>query len=88
MQGREADAFQTPNGQRPGQSHLRQPGRRLQVGGFLDESGNNVDFDIDLCRALAAAVLGNPHAIEVPRVSAAERGPTIRSGDVDILGML
>ena len=28
--------------------------------GFLDDAGNNVGFDIDLCRALAAAVLGDP----------------------------
>ena len=27
--------------------------------GYLDSSGNNVGFDIDLCRALAAAVLGD-----------------------------
>ena len=32
--------------------------------GYLDASGNNVGFDIDLCRALAAAVLGDPDAIE------------------------
>ena len=28
--------------------------------GYLDASGNNAGFDIDLCRALAAAVLGDP----------------------------
>ena len=28
--------------------------------GSLDADGNNVGFDIDLCRALAAAVLGRP----------------------------
>ena len=33
--------------------------------GQLDEAGNNVGFDIDLCRALAAAVLGDPNAIEI-----------------------
>ena len=53
--------------------------------GFLDESGNNVGFDIDLCRALAAAVLGDPNAIEIRLISAAERGPTIQSGEVDML---
>ena len=33
--------------------------------GSLDASGNNVGFDIDLCRALAAAVLGDANAIEI-----------------------
>ncbi len=53
--------------------------------GYLDESGNNVGFDIDLCRALAAAVLGDPNAIEIRLITAAERGPTIQSGEVDML---
>ena len=53
--------------------------------GFLDASGNNVGFDIDLCRAVAAAVLGDPSKIEIRLITAAERGPTIQSGEVDLL---
>ncbi len=53
--------------------------------GYLDAAANNVGFDIDLCRALAAAVLGDPNAIEIRLISAAERGPTIQSGEVDML---
>ena len=53
--------------------------------GSLDASGNNVGFDIDLCRALAAAVLGDPNAIQIRLITAAERGPTIQSGEVDML---
>ncbi len=53
--------------------------------GSLDAEGNNVGFDIDLCRALAAAVLGDPSAIEIRYITAAERGPTIQSGEVDVL---
>ena len=53
--------------------------------GSLDASGNNVGFDIDLCRALATAVLGDPNAIEIRLITAAERGPTIQSGEVDML---
>ena len=53
--------------------------------GYLDASGNNVGFDIDLCRAVAAAVLGDPTAIEIRLITAAERGPTIQSGEVDLL---
>ena len=53
--------------------------------GYLDASGNNAGFDIDLCRALAAAVLDDPNAIEIRLITAAERGPTVQSGEVDML---
>ena len=53
--------------------------------GSIDSAGNNVGFDIDLCRALAAAVLGDPNAIEIRLITAAERGPTVQSGEVDML---
>ena len=53
--------------------------------GYLDARGNNVGFDIDLCRAVAAAVLGDSNAIEIRLITAAERGPTIQSGEVDML---
>ena len=53
--------------------------------GSLDDSGRNVGFDIDLCRAVAAAVLGDPEKIEIQFINAAERGPTIQSGEVDLL---
>ncbi len=53
--------------------------------GSFDAAGKNVGFDIDLCRALAAAVLGDPNAIEIRLITAAERGPTVQSGEVDML---
>ena len=53
--------------------------------GYLDAFGNNVGFDIDLCRAVAAAVLGDPDAVEVRPIAASQRGPAIRSGEVDLL---
>ncbi len=53
--------------------------------GSLDANGRNVGFDIDLCRAVAAAVLGDSEAIEIVLITAAERGPTIQSGEVDVL---
>ena len=53
--------------------------------GFLDSDGNTVGFDIDLCRAVAAAVLGNPDAVEFRTTTAAERGPQIQSGEIDIM---
>ena len=53
--------------------------------GFLDASGNTVGFDIDLCRAVAAAVLGDANAVEYQPTTASERGPTMQSGQVDMM---
>ena len=53
--------------------------------GFQDGDGNYSGFDIDLCRALAAAVLGDPSKIEIRNITAADRGPTIQGGEVDAL---
>lgn len=53
--------------------------------GAIDANGNTVGFDIDLCRAVAAAVLGNADAVEFRPTVAAERGPTMQSGEVDIM---
>ena len=59
--------------------------RSLAGFGFLDDSGNTVGFDIDLCRAVAVAVLGNADAVEYRATTAAERGPAMQSGEVDIM---
>ena len=53
--------------------------------GYVDEGGNNVGFDLDLCRAVAAAVLGDPDAVEFRIVDPAERGPVLQAGEVDML---
>ena len=53
---------------------------------FLDEStGENTGFDADYCRAIAAAVLGDPEAVEFRSVSTDQRGPLLQSGDIDVL---
>jgi general L-amino acid transport system substrate-binding protein len=52
--------------------------------GFLDEA-RNVGFDIDLCRAVAAAMFGSGDSMEVVPVGTAERGPALQTGEVDIL---
>jgi general L-amino acid transport system substrate-binding protein len=53
--------------------------------GFLDADGNTAGFDIDLCRAVAAAVLGDANAVEYQPTTASERGPTMQSGQVDMM---
>lgn len=62
-------------------------GARTDLAGFgyLDADGNNIGFDIDLCRAVAAAVLGDANAIEIVPLSAADRGPALQTAEVDVL---
>ena len=53
--------------------------------GFIDAGGNTMGFDVDLCRAVAAAVLGDADAVDFQPTTAAERGPTMQSGQVDMM---
>ncbi|HSN74627.1 MAG TPA: amino acid ABC transporter substrate-binding protein [Anaerolineae bacterium] len=53
--------------------------------GYLDADGKNQGFDIDLCRAVAAAVFGDPNAAEFVPISAAERGPALQTREVDLV---
>ncbi|HSH05140.1 MAG TPA: amino acid ABC transporter substrate-binding protein [Anaerolineae bacterium] len=66
--------------------HLICGSRDTLVGfGYLDENGQPTGFDIDLCRAVAVAVLGDADAIEVVNLATAERGPALTSRQVDVL---
>ena len=52
----------------------------------LDKAtGQFVGFDADYCRAVAAAVLGDPKAVEFRPVNTAQRGPALQTGEVDML---
>ncbi|MDA0263624.1 MAG: amino acid ABC transporter substrate-binding protein [Chloroflexi bacterium] len=53
--------------------------------GYLTSGGANAGFDVDLCRAVAAAVFGDGDAMELIPITASERGPTIQAGEVDLL---
>lgn len=53
--------------------------------GYLDADGKNQGFDIDLCRAVAAAVFGDASAAEFVPISAAERGPALQTREVDLV---
>jgi general L-amino acid transport system substrate-binding protein len=48
-------------------------------------SGAYSGFDVDYCKALAAAVLGDATKVEYRALSAAERGPALQTGEVDVL---
>ena len=71
---------------------VRERGRLLcasnnSLAGFgrLDSDGETRGFDIDLCRAVAAAVLGDANAVDYRPTVAAERGPTMQAGEVDMM---
>ena len=53
--------------------------------GYLDADGKNAGFDIDLCRAVAAAVFNDPNAAEFVPIQAAERGPALQTREVDMI---
>ena len=54
--------------------------------GFLEPDSNEFEgFDIDYCRAIAAAVFDDPDAFEVRPTTANERFPVLQSGEVDVL---
>ncbi len=54
--------------------------------GYINPDTNDFEgFDIDYCKAIAAAVLNNAEAIEVRPTTANERFPVLQSGEVDIL---
>ncbi len=53
--------------------------------GYIDADGKNAGFDIDLCKAVAAAVFGDPGAVEFVPITAAERGPALQTREVDMV---
>jgi ABC-type amino acid transport substrate-binding protein len=53
---------------------------------FLDpDTGNFSGFDVDGCRTVAAAVLGDGDAVEFRGTTAQERFPVLQSGEIDVL---
>jgi general L-amino acid transport system substrate-binding protein len=50
-----------------------------------DDSGQWTGIDVDLCRAVAAAVFGDANAVKFSPLSAKQRFTAIASGEVDIL---
>lgn len=48
-------------------------------------SGETTGFDADFCRAVAAAVLGDPTLVEFRPLNADARGPALQSREIDVL---
>ena len=53
--------------------------------GFLDSEGNFTGFDVDYCRAIAAAIFGDANALEVRPATARERFTILSSGEGDVI---
>ena len=50
-----------------------------------DASGNWTGVDVDVCRAVAAAVLGDANKVKFTPLSAKERFTALTSGEIDVL---
>jgi general L-amino acid transport system substrate-binding protein len=50
-----------------------------------DEKGNWVGLDVDVCRAVAAAVFGDASKVKFTPLSAKERFTALQSGEIDVL---
>jgi general L-amino acid transport system substrate-binding protein len=53
--------------------------------GLVDESGEYAGFDIEFCRVVAAAVLGDSEAVEFTSLDAETRFTALQAGDIDVL---
>jgi general L-amino acid transport system substrate-binding protein len=54
--------------------------------GYINPDNNEFEgFDIDFCKAVAAAALGDASAIEIRPTTANERFPVLQSGEIDVL---
>ena len=53
--------------------------------GFRNPDGTLSGFDIDFCKAVAAAVLGDPEAVEYVPLTAQQRFTALQSGEIDVL---
>jgi general L-amino acid transport system substrate-binding protein len=53
--------------------------------GIADAQGNWTGFDVELCRAVAAAIFDDPRKVRFIPLSAKDRFTALQSGDIDVL---
>src|SRR5438445_1401412 len=53
--------------------------------GLPDAQGNWTGLDVDVCRAIAAAIFDDPKKVKFVPLSAKDRFTALQSGEVDIL---
>jgi general L-amino acid transport system substrate-binding protein len=51
----------------------------------FDDKGNWTGIDVDYCRAIAAAIFGDPEKVKFTPLSAKERFTALSSGEIDVL---
>jgi general L-amino acid transport system substrate-binding protein len=52
---------------------------------FVGQDGKYSGLDVDVCRAIAAALFDNPDAVEYRNLNAKERFTAVQTGEVDVL---
>lgn len=52
---------------------------------FVDDEGNYAGMDVDMCRAIAAALFDDPNAVEFRNLNAQQRFTALQSGEIDVL---
>lgn len=52
---------------------------------FVNKEGKYSGLDVDVCRAIAAALFDNPDAVQFRNLNAKERFTALQSGEVDVL---
>ena len=50
-----------------------------------DDKGNWAGFDVDICRAIAAAIFNDPTKVKFVPLSAKDRFTALQSGEIDVL---
>jgi len=53
--------------------------------GVVDDAGSYSGFDVDMCRVIAAGVLGDANAVEFVPLTAETRLTALQSGEIDVL---
>ncbi|MFO1351989.1 MAG: amino acid ABC transporter substrate-binding protein [Gammaproteobacteria bacterium] len=51
----------------------------------FDDKGNWTGIDVDVCRAVSAAIFGDPNKVKYTALSAKERFTALQSGEIDVL---
>jgi general L-amino acid transport system substrate-binding protein len=52
---------------------------------FVDKNGDYSGLDVDICRAIAAALFDDPNKVEYRNLNAKERFTAVQTGEIDIL---
>ena len=58
---------------------------RLPGFSYLTSEGTYTGLDADICRAVAAATLGDPEKVDYTQLTAAQRFTALSSGEIDLL---